>query len=417
MQKILTMKKYFLFLIISFLAFQIGHSQTNVSGGIYANTTWTLANSPYVVVGNVVVFPGNTLTIEPGVVVKFYGSTGIEMRQAKLIAIGTSTDSITFTSNDPSPTPGNYTGIYLNLYGGDSISTTFYYCNFLYADNGIHADQDNNDTLFIKNSNFNFNNTGLYNGDAVIDSCNFTHNTQYGISGGDEIINHCNISYNSTGIYNSYTMINNSFISYNQTGIDKQWYGTINNCIISHNQTGINSHDGRFVIKYSNIDSNNVAGIHDDGMGGPDSVMCCQIKYNGIGISISSWYIVTQNVIEYDSIGIRIYGYEHDSSIYCNRICNNSAYDLEYFGTNNIMLPNNYWCTTDSASTETVIYDGYDDISYGLVSFMPIDTLQCYLTTGINFPIGSNINSFEIYPNPFSTEATIHTANIIKTPL
>ena len=57
----------FLFLVFCFSA----TAQTNVSGGIYANTTWTLANSPYIVTDTVVVFPGVTLTIQPGVTVKF----------------------------------------------------------------------------------------------------------------------------------------------------------------------------------------------------------------------------------------------------------------------------------------------------------------------------------------------------------
>ncbi len=33
-------------------------AQTNVSGPISANTTWTLANSPYIVTGNVLVDAG-----------------------------------------------------------------------------------------------------------------------------------------------------------------------------------------------------------------------------------------------------------------------------------------------------------------------------------------------------------------------
>lgn len=33
-------------------------AQTNVSGGIYTNTTWTKVNSPYVVTGDIVLFPG-----------------------------------------------------------------------------------------------------------------------------------------------------------------------------------------------------------------------------------------------------------------------------------------------------------------------------------------------------------------------
>jgi len=54
------------------------NAQTNVHGGIYNNTTWTLANSPYVVTDTIVVFPGVTLTIEPGVTVKFEDGKYVE---------------------------------------------------------------------------------------------------------------------------------------------------------------------------------------------------------------------------------------------------------------------------------------------------------------------------------------------------
>ena len=46
---------------------------TEVSGLIDINTTWTVSNSPYIVVGSVNVASGVTLTIEPGVEVKFDG--------------------------------------------------------------------------------------------------------------------------------------------------------------------------------------------------------------------------------------------------------------------------------------------------------------------------------------------------------
>src|ERR1700741_2987100 len=95
-----------LFPVISILLITIQtHAKTNMSGGIYANTTWTKANSPYIVTDTVVVFPGNTLTIEPGVEVRFADDMMIEKRQASLIAVGTQADSITFTSNSASPHP------------------------------------------------------------------------------------------------------------------------------------------------------------------------------------------------------------------------------------------------------------------------------------------------------------------------
>jgi hypothetical protein len=52
-------------------------AQTNFSGGIYSNTTWTKANSPYVLTGSVVVFPGKTLTIQPGVVVQMQSNPNL----------------------------------------------------------------------------------------------------------------------------------------------------------------------------------------------------------------------------------------------------------------------------------------------------------------------------------------------------
>ena len=56
-------------LVVNLIAFNL-FSQTSVSGGIYQNTTWTTAGSPYIVTGSIVVFPGNTLTIQPGVEIK-----------------------------------------------------------------------------------------------------------------------------------------------------------------------------------------------------------------------------------------------------------------------------------------------------------------------------------------------------------
>jgi len=70
---------------------------TNVSGTIGSNTTWTVANSPYVVTGNLKLNNGVTLTIEPGVIVKFQNGTHFEI-DGKLLADGTNTEKIIFTS-------------------------------------------------------------------------------------------------------------------------------------------------------------------------------------------------------------------------------------------------------------------------------------------------------------------------------
>jgi hypothetical protein len=71
------------------------NAQTNVSGNITVNTTWTVAGHPYQIIGDVGVYAGVTLTIEPGVRVQFAGNYNIQV-QGNLIAVGTPSNKIVF---------------------------------------------------------------------------------------------------------------------------------------------------------------------------------------------------------------------------------------------------------------------------------------------------------------------------------
>jgi len=399
------MKKLFL-VSTAIIGLTVGHAQTNVSGGIYSNTTWLKANSPYIVTDTVVVFPNVTLTIQPGVTIKFANNKRLEIRQAKLIAIGTATDSITFTSNSPTPSLGIWSGIYLNP-NTSNHTHKFSYCNFKYAHNAI--DKEYNDSLIIKHSSFKDNYTGIGNDyvygidNVFIDTSSFINNV-CGIGsyvnnpagtrlvGGK--IDSCNFSSNqNTGILTQSTDVKNSIFYSNQIGVFSQGGGTtITNCIISYNT---------------------MAGIESDV--GTNTIQNCQIKYNDIGIkdySYQSGNLYTQNIIDNNNIGIRIEGntYNPARNIYCNRICANTTYDFYNNATWAISIPQNYWCTSDSTSTTAVIYDGYDNINLGLVSFMPLDTIcSPNILTNIN-ENNSIKNTINIFPNPFSAQTTLETA-------
>lgn len=411
------MKK--LFLIVLLVCVKQVNAQTNVSGGIYSNTTWSVSGSPYVVTDTVVVFPGVTLTIQPGVTVKFANNKGIEIRRATLIAIGTSTDSITFTSNAATPTAGIWTEINLNLYGANNINTKFDYCNFRYATNGVILNPGTADSVFIRNSSFSHNSNGVYLAiDCFIDYCNFSNNA-YGINRtqGSAIVNHCVFLNNQTGIdMGAQGIIKNSTIKFSQYGInDFNGSSVIDSCIISNNQYGISDMGGNSycTIKNSSIDSNSIVGIKIDEQQN-DSIFHCRIIHNGIGLEIRGGNqnppnVIAGNTIINNSTGFQfVASLNHNDTIYCNRICNNTTYDFYNNSNYNINIPHNYWCTSDSAATEAVIFDGYDNINYGLVAFMPMDS-SCSpnFTTSIKKITSSNV--FNIYPNPTSNQFIIET--------
>jgi len=358
------MIKQSLFLAISFLAMQVVCSQTFVSGGIYSNTTWTKINSPYIVVGNIVVFPDKILTIEPGVIVKFDDSYKIEIRQSQIIAEGTNTDSITFTSNSLSP----FAGIWDMFYLDESTMSRFSYCKFNYANYAISGWTN---YLSVNNSLFEDNNVGINSGSNTftrVDNCAFMNNT-VGIDydGGIEI-----------------DLKNSSFIN-NQTGFVNGTDGNIQNCIFDSNAiVGIQKHSGTNDVVYNNIIRNNGTGYFATSGGG-----------GGVNY-------IKNNVIENNNIGIHIYAAGANQDAFsCNKICNNLVYNVKYELSSNADFSQNFWCGLDSASIAATIYDGYDNIEFGLVIFMPVDTIECYLLLGINDKIPAGNNSFKIYPNPF----------------
>ncbi len=94
---------------------------TNVGGPITSDTTWTAACSPYIVTSGILVMNGVTLTIEPGVEVRF--SPGLALRvDGCLIARGTEESPTVFTSNQPDPAPGDWGYI---LFADSSVDATY----------------------------------------------------------------------------------------------------------------------------------------------------------------------------------------------------------------------------------------------------------------------------------------------------
>lgn len=109
--------------------------RTDICGDIAADATWTLDGSPYDVTCDTVLQPGVTLTIEPGVEIRFSAGAGLVI-SGTLLAGGEPGRPITFTSSLAAPAPGSWDG--LRFVSGSSGSHLAW-CVVEYAATGLHV--------------------------------------------------------------------------------------------------------------------------------------------------------------------------------------------------------------------------------------------------------------------------------------
>jgi hypothetical protein len=118
-----------------------GTGPTDLTG----NPVWTVAGSPYILNGAVKVKPNATLTINPGVVVKFNGtaaSLAIEAAGTLLAGQPTASEPVVFTSINDDSAGGDSNGNGASPAAGDwgrisiSGSATFDYADVRYGGNG-----------------------------------------------------------------------------------------------------------------------------------------------------------------------------------------------------------------------------------------------------------------------------------------
>ena len=124
------MQKLLLLAIFTFLTLYSAQAQVVVSADITTNTTWT-SDNVYVLSGVQFVYVKNnaTLTIQPGTVIRGDQTGLVVTRGSKIIADGTTSRPIVFTSNKPAGqrTAGDWGGLALlgkaktNKPGGEGV--------------------------------------------------------------------------------------------------------------------------------------------------------------------------------------------------------------------------------------------------------------------------------------------------------
>lgn len=331
--------------------------QTSVSGGIFSNTTWGLSGSPYIVTDDIAVFPGYSLNIEPGVIVKFNPSTKLILR-GSLICNGTLTNKIIFTSAATNPNAGSWNGIEIeNLQGGKIIGS---HMIGEYADNFIKIlDSSNGEVLNLNH--------------VEIKNCNYAFFGRDGHSNHTVVLNNLNVHHNDYGyIYAQNVTLTNSIFSDGEKGI--HCWEIVPNMHISN-------------CEFFNF---SVWPFNTEGQ-----IDNCYIHDNAVGIRMLPALEVTNSIIQSNIIGVELnYPFPiSGSTIHDNTICNNTQYNFKHFYSYPINVSNNCWCSNNTNDISQTIYDGYDNVSLGIVTFTPI-TSNCSLNTP------EYIYEQNFYPNP-----------------
>lgn len=337
------MKKKMILNTIIFLILVGLNAETEIGGNILTDTTLTFDDSPYLVTSSLVVLFDVTLTIEPGVEIKFQSNRRLTI-QGTLIAVGTVTDSIVFTSSSSNPIPGAWFGITFETEYG--ASGEIEYIIGKYASNLFKFTQSTNEeTLEVNYSHF-------HDNDYVFFGMNYTY-SNFQIN-----IDNCLIENNYYGfIYSVDTFVSNSIIRNNT----KAFHGW---------------NDPSIEVINSEISGNTEWGFNMSGI-----ISNCIITNNGLGLKLRNDLILTNNIIQENDVGIRIASYSHsnNTNVLNNCISFNNI-NVEHTTNENINLSENCWGTYDELEIQNKIYDAYDNPSLGIIDYTPFVT-HCLLDT------------------------------------
>ncbi|MBI5208242.1 MAG: hypothetical protein HY934_10725, partial [Candidatus Firestonebacteria bacterium] len=367
-------------------------------GGILnTDTTW-LSNTYTIIRDNVIIPKNIVLTIEPGAVISFDGEYYIQV-EGELIAQGSPTKLIRFTSNKDSPSHGDWKYI---RFESSSIDADVYFQNIYYY---------YSDYFYISGSIISYAEISFGGGIQTVSSSPYIANNwihfssaipPYGYSGA-AVWEYNN---NSPGIIKN-NIIEDNFMS--GIAIINQGARVLDNVICrnkNENAGGLLIENSDAIIEGNTINNNvsSYCGGIAINSSSPD------IKYNLIINNMLVSPISNDNNTKLSSSAI-VFSNNSAAKINCNSIMNNMSFakeessalffDRDSIGTinnnniynstkyeiylnsdakNNIDAANNFWNTTDTTIINKRLWDNNDNINIGQINFYPyLDNFEQYI--------------------------------------
>lgn len=395
MKKIITLSVLHICILYSATA------QTNVSGFINANTTWTVAGSPYIVIGNALLSHGYTLTIDPGVLIKFNTNTALQI-DGELHAVGTAANRITFTSNQSIPDSGDWAKIHF----ADTCENALFdanenylsgcimkYCDIMYAGGlgfgAIHIDAS---SPYISQCNILYSSvSGIYCAACTyrLDSSTVKNCSGYGLSFFNPLDNikiiSDSIAFNQGGIQMNrnltYTVLN---LQIRNNVFFSNTYGAIDSDLATDSMVISDNH---FINNTASINAISLVGLHDYNT---DYVIECNKFYNNQTTGPVLWLEEASTEGNY----VRYNAFVGNSGGY-NIVNVSSLRDINSVN-HNFYFVNNY-ISNNSTAGQTCRFTA-------LAAWQPLTTFNILdneitgntATSTVYFDLGPNINNSNI---------------------
>jgi len=346
------------------------YAQTEVSGIISENTTWSALSSPYIVTNNILINEGVTLTIESGSIVKFDLGKVLQV-EGELIAIGMENNEIRFTSNASNPAAGDWDGIVFKDASTDAIvDSSLNYVSGSIIKSAII--EYGGPALFITNSEPYISNNLIQNnkvdGSGDIESAGIK---LYFVNGNNMIVKNNIIRMNHADYYSgaaggvrllacgNIKIINNYFIS-NSAYVYNGSYAHGAGAIYSDNERGtIIISENTF---FDNTMTGKDVGVIEHSIGGA-------LYASGGDTYIESNLFINNSAISgKNKAAVLLSGV--GGNFKKNNFIDNTPYHLSSIVTN-LNAENNYWGTLDESVINKNIFDWFDDSNLGIIDYSP----------------------------------------------